>query len=228
MEYQIDGQVFPVKVEEGQGFLIHPEQICTYFANKNNPWSYAWVEFSGPSANHALSISGLGLNDPIYIPKDEDTLKRISELMLKISFCKSSNIFELTGLAYLFLDCFSYGSAKIIEKQSSVTKKNLSIQNTLRYIEEHFAENISIEDLAMQVGLSRSYFSRMFKARMAVSPQDYLMNCRMRKAEELLLHSDDSVKEIAPQVGYKNPLNFSRAFKDYYGMSPTEWRKQIE
>ena len=86
--------------------------------------------------------------------------------------------------------------------------------------------NISVEDIASTCGLNRSYFGKIFKNAVGKSPQEFLLNYRMIKACELLKLTQLSIGDISSAVGYDNQLHFSRAFKNIYGISPRDWRKQ--
>ena len=74
----------------------------------------------------------------------------------------------------------------------------------LSFIEQHYSEDISIEDISSFCGLNRSYFSKVFRDTMGESPQGFLLHYRM--------------------VSYPNQLHFSRAFKNVYGISPRDYR----
>lgn len=94
------------------------------------------------------------------------------------------------------------------------------------YIAEHLGHDISLEDMALQVGLSRFHFSRSFKAAFGVSPQHYLIDQRLQRAKELLARSDMPVGEIATVVGYRGLARFSSAFRGALGCSPTDFRRR--
>ena len=83
-----------------------------------------------------------------------------------------------------------------------------------------------IEDIAAVCGINRSYFGKIFRNSTGRSPQEFLMNYRMVKATELLKLTSLSIADVGSAVGYENQLHFSRAFKNIYGVSPREWRKQ--
>ena len=86
--------------------------------------------------------------------------------------------------------------------------------------------NVKINDVAQQIGINRSYLTSIFRKQVGMSPQEYLMQYRMDKAQDLLVESDISVQEIALRVGYENALTFSKIFKSYYGLSPAHYRQQ--
>jgi two-component system, response regulator YesN len=96
------------------------------------------------------------------------------------------------------------------------------------YIDEHFAEAITLEEAAEHVGLSPYYFSKLFKDRFGITFIDYITEIRIKRAKELMENPDVSVKEVCYTVGYKDPNYFSRVFKKYTGLTPSEYRKGKE
>ncbi len=94
------------------------------------------------------------------------------------------------------------------------------------YLEEHYAERISLDQIAENMYLSPFYISKLFKAEIGKSPIQYLIQIRMEKAKELLEREVDlSVSEVAEQVGYDDMYHFSKLFKKAYGISPSKVRK---
>lgn len=92
-----------------------------------------------------------------------------------------------------------------------------------RYIEENY-RTATLSEAAQQVHFSPTYLSGFFKKEVGISFSDYLLKIRMEKALELLSSNDIMLYEIADAVGYLNPKNLSRNFKQYYGMTPQEYR----
>ena len=101
-----------------------------------------------------------------------------------------------------------------------------SIMASIQYIDVHYADDITVEDIADHVGLNRSYFGKLFKKETGQTPQAFLMGYRMVKACEYLVQSDMCVADVGAAVGYRNALHFSRAFKNVYKVSPLNYRKQ--
>ncbi len=95
------------------------------------------------------------------------------------------------------------------------------------YIEEHFAEDISVADAAGYVFLSQGYFARAFRDEMNMSPMAYLIRIRVENACELLKRADLKVSAIANRVGFSSPQRFNAAFRKQMGMTPMEYRRRI-
>lgn len=96
------------------------------------------------------------------------------------------------------------------------------IAKVLKKIERHFADNLTIDQLAADVNMSLSAFHHNFKAVTSTSPLQYLKSYRLHKARILMLHDGLNAGTAAMQVGYESPSQFSREFKRYFGMSPRE------
>lgn len=94
------------------------------------------------------------------------------------------------------------------------------------YIEKHFAEEITLDDLANEVHFNKSYFVKRFKMFCEMSPMKYVNNVRLEKAEKLLVSSNASVRDIAEKTGFNSIHYFSRKFKQRYGAAPSEYRMQ--
>jgi len=101
------------------------------------------------------------------------------------------------------------------------------VTQTIRYIHAHYEEAITLEDLAERLGCSVSYMSRIFKAQVGTSPNDYLIQVRMEQAKRWLTSSDIGLYDIALSVGYSDVYYFSRLFKKQAGVSPVQFRNKM-
>ncbi len=102
-----------------------------------------------------------------------------------------------------------------------------TLTQVLCYVENHLAD-ATLEGAAAQIHLSADYLSRLFRKKTDCSFSEYLLNARMKEAGALMKQIHLSIGEIASRLGYKNPKNFTRAFHNYYGMTPTEYRRQTD
>ena len=102
---------------------------------------------------------------------------------------------------------------------------NESIDKAIHYMEEHVTENISMDELANYVNLSKFYFNRYFKKYIGMTPHQYFLNMRIQHAKGLLVTTHDSIELIAEKCGFDNASNFIRTFKKRAGMTPTAFRK---
>ena len=98
------------------------------------------------------------------------------------------------------------------------------IQKARLYMEENLSY-ITLKQTAIHVGLSPSYLSSIYKQQTGNSFSDDILNMKMQMARQLLNNSDLKTYEIAEKLGYDNPKNFTRAFRNYYGFSPRDFKK---
>lgn len=102
------------------------------------------------------------------------------------------------------------------------------VQRAILFVTQRFKEEISMEQTAEYVNLSPYYFSKLFKLQTGENFSDYLTRLRIEEAKRLIAERSLSLKEICYEVGYKDPNYFSRVFKKAVGISPSEYRQQIE
>ena len=99
------------------------------------------------------------------------------------------------------------------------------VTQALKYIDEHYQEELSIREIAEYIGVSGDYFSRQFKQVTGIAPVEYLRRYRFARAMELLA-AGESVTDVSKQVGFRNLCHFSREFKNQLGVTPSQYRKQ--
>mgnify|MGYP000019472200 CR=1 FL=1 len=113
------------------------------------------------------------------------------------------------------------------ETASAAQMKSLEKMKTvLKYVEEHYPEHMTIDDMAALTYYSKSHFMKFFKAHMGTGFIDYLNDYRLTMAERLLRSSDSSILEIAEQSGFDSLSYFNRIFKRKYGEAPGRWRSR--
>lgn len=217
------GESIVYQVKSGQGFLLFPGQICTYIADRELPWEYVWLEFDGLRAKETVELAGLSPNQPVYKARYKDIAETMKDEMMYIVNHKDESPFHLIGHLYLFIDSFVRSSTSVrAGKENSL--RDFYIKEAFTFIEQNFQNDISVEDIAAACGLNRSYFGKIFHESIGKSPQEFLISYRMTKAAELLKLTGLSIGDIGNVVGYPNQLHFSRAFKNFYQVSPRQWR----
>lgn len=212
-------------IHAGQGFLIEPHQVTTYFADEEDPWEYVWIEFDGLRVRESLQLAGLSANNPVYVPIGSKYGEAILNEMMYIVNHGTSRPMLMIGHAFIFLDYLIQASSNKIQ-QSGKRLRDFYIKEALSFIEQNYQNDVSIEDIASFCGLNRNYFGKIFKNTIGKTPQEFLLSYRMAKAAQLLKETKLSVTNISTMVGYQNPLHFSRAFKSIYGYSPRNYRQK--
>lgn len=144
-----------------------------------------------------------------------------SELLSKLKKCANSVSFDdqirsrmIAGQLILSSFCYSMPDKEIMQ-----------IENAIELIESSYQKSLRLEDLALAADMNKAHFSYTFNKIYNIRPIDYLIRLRLRKAAKMLLDGM-SVTEASINVGYQDPLYFSRLYKKYFGIPPSKtWRK---
>lgn len=212
------------QISAGQGFLIEPGFSNMYAADENDPWEYVWVEFGGLRARECMEAAGLSRLSPIYRPEKPNQGEQVKQRMFSLLNGDRSSPMERIGYLYLFVALLMKTSST--KKQVRIGKlSEFYVREAINFIEWNYARSITVEDMARQCKLDRSYFGKLFKKVVGQTPQEFLIHFRMSKAAEALMMDNCPVGEIGASVGYPNLLHFSRAFKSVYGVSPSAYRR---
>ena len=99
------------------------------------------------------------------------------------------------------------------------------MEDAVKFLEDHYAERIRIVDIVRHIGYGRARLFELFKRHTGLSPNDYLLRFRIRKAQDLLVQTDLSVREIARRIGMLDSSYFSIMFKRQTGRSPSSYRR---
>lgn len=222
--YYVNGRSY--KLRKNQGFLICPNELTYYEANKENPWTYMWIAFNGIKAKKYLEYSGLNEENLIFEYMEDDSLEVYISRMLELNRMSYSNELELQGLLYLFLSKLSM----IKGENSSKPKDNMAdfyVEKAIEFMQNNFLNPaLKVTDVANFVGLNRSYLTHLFKKSLKLSPQEFLLNYRLNEASSLLKKTTLSIGTISKSVGYSDPLTFSKVFKKVHGVSPKLYRNK--
>ncbi|MEK4462258.1 AraC family transcriptional regulator [Paenibacillus sp. FSL H8-0315] len=129
---------------------------------------------------------------------------------------------QVKGLFYQFI----HELLKQFTKDGINLRQPDVIGQVVRYIEEHYRHNLSLESIAEQFNYSPRHLSTRFKGETGFSLIEYLIRFRLKHAEELLRCTDAPLRDIAEEVGYNDVYYFSRMFSKYNGQSPIRFRKE--
>lgn len=207
-------------LHNGQGFLIEPDNQTTYISDRDNPWTYIWIGFSGKKAKEYLTSIGLTQDTPIFSSVHGDKLKKYVFDMLEHNYSNRADSYRLLGMLYLFLSIIADAQTDKLEAPSG----NTYVNHAVSYIQNHYSLPVTIKEIADYVGVNRSYLSSLFKKYTGLSPIKYLQNFRLTRAEHMLRVTDLSVESIALSCGYQSSEAFHKIFKKTKNISPKEFR----
>lgn len=157
----------------------------------------------------------------------QDHLKHMSEL--KVSGAPFSNVEILICLYELFIALGSYvrkhQSAQTLDPAESSHQSLSKMTHACAYISENCEQVITLDNIAEQFGFSSYYFSRLFKSATGYNFTEYLTLQRVKRAQLFLADSDMNITEIAFSSGFKSISSFNRAFRQFRGCAPRDYRK---
>ncbi|MBZ4645307.1 MAG: AraC family transcriptional regulator [Clostridia bacterium] len=212
---------------EGYGFLICPDIITYYQADREDPWHYAWVGFHGLKAEAYLKHANLTADNPIFKYDKDDFIKDCFMQMIATKRFIKSRELRLLGLLYLFLSQLIEIAAKDRFLDAEGDRQELYIKKAIEFVEMNYSRKIRVHEIAHYIALDRSYLCSIFKEHLGISPQEFLINFRINKACELMKNKNLSIANISRSVGYDDPLLFSKMFKKVKGFPPREYRKAL-
>lgn len=211
-------------ISKGQIFLIEPESLTFYQADKEEPWTYLWVGFGGTEAKSFIQDIGLNSRQLVCQCEGGEELKEIVFSMLKHTKSTTENLYYLQGRLF---DFFSVLAREITLRQfEDDTTESMHVQEAIDYIKNNYSQGITVNDIADYLALNRSYLYTVFKKSLNISPKAFLTKFRISRAREQLTLTDFSIEYIAHSCGYKSALNFEKAFKQETGGTPSKYRKE--
>jgi AraC family transcriptional regulator len=128
-----------------------------------------------------------------------------------------------TFLAAHLLTHYSADKSTLQNCSHALSGKDLGL--LLEYIDGNLCQNLGLTELANLVGLSERYFCEVFKQSTGVSPYQYLIECRISKAAQLLVSTQLEIAEISRRTGFPNPTNFCRTFRQQRSVTPKQYRQ---
>lgn len=125
-------------------------------------------------------------------------------------------------LAFHLFRHYNIGKSQILTSVGGLTGRKLRLAT--EFIHAHLAEDVTLAEIASTVELSPYHFARAFKRTTGLTPQQYLMQCRIERAKDLLAQADLPLVEVSAQVGFKNQSHFTTFFRRYTSVTPKVWR----
>ncbi|MBQ8316873.1 MAG: helix-turn-helix transcriptional regulator [Lachnospiraceae bacterium] len=213
-------------VTAGHMVLYRPKEPQKYEYYGEDQTEVYWVHFTGSDVTNILNSYGLTKGKHVfYCGKGLDYQNHFRTMIQELQMCKDhyEQMLEM-HLRTIFIMMHRHLMASTKLSNSPIAD---DIDAAVMYFNQHYNEEICIEEYAESNGISTSWFIRKFKEYTGFSPLQYILSIRIYNAEALLKDDQHNVTEISSIVGYDNPLYFSRIFKKVKGLSPSEYRKSI-
>lgn len=201
----------------GQMFIMSPGNIYNYTSSVDNPCTYRWVDISGKNFERFVNSADFDLTSPVISDTPDMT---IGNIILDMTDKGRISGKEINGYSWFLADALCRSD------QSKCSVHEKYIEPAIEYIISNSANKTTVSDVAKYLNIDRSYLSRVFNEHMGVSIKKYIFDYHMDIAKSFLMYSDLSIKDIAFAVGYDDPLDFTKAFRRSYNISPSGWREK--
>ena len=217
---EIGGAVF--ELGAGDAFLIPAEQVAYYEASATEPWSYSWAGLTGLRAEQYVRRV-LETAPEHYVLRGLMWEKYAAPInrAARLRGTNAANHFRATQVLY---ELFSYLAADLPGFDDVSRAPSLAAELKF-YLDAKYMEKLRMEHLAERFGVHPNHLSRVFRAAYHMAPKQYLQRLKLEKAARMLASSDVSVALVAESLGFEDQHAFSRAFKKYWGVSPTDHRR---
>lgn len=218
-------------VKPGRIFIFPPGKLHKVFVEQDdrNIYHRTTLHFNGPQIEQYLrdfprqqmllrQLCGRGEKARVFDVGDVQPV--IETLLSRFEEQSKDQTFSISDSAFLVMQLIN-----LLPHQAQATGQNTFSVSIIRWIETHFHQRCSLEDIASEMGCSRGHASRRFHEETGGTIQEYLMMRRIRQACELLLHTNGSVRDIAAQVGFSEYAWFITCFRKNMGKTPLQYRK---
>ncbi|MGN0983934.1 MAG: helix-turn-helix domain-containing protein [Gemmiger sp.] len=191
-----------------------------------NLWRLKWVHFYGPNLSAIYKKYRERGGRPCYHARNVsacvDLLEELHTLAASDDYLRDMRIFEkLTSLLTLLMEeSWHPGNG-----QHNGTKKQ-NLQEIKEYLDTHYSEKITLDELAERFYINKFYLSRVFKEQFGTSVNGYLLQLRITHAKRLLRFTDWPIEKIGQECGMNDANYFSRTFKKVEGIAPGQFRRQ--
>ena len=213
------------QLNEGSCVFIDCRKPYSHTTDSHNLWTLRWCHFYGPTLSFVYEKYCERGGRPAFTPSDTmqflNTLDSLYDLASGSDHIRDMRINEeLNRLCTLLM-------AESWHPEEAVTApKKMSVSDVKEYLEEHYSDKITLDELATRFFINKYYLTRVFKEQYGQSITNYLQNVRITHAKQMLRFTEKSVEEIGLQCGLGQLHYFSRVFKEVEGVAPSVYRSQ--
>lgn len=213
-------------VTAGNMVLYRPKEEQRYYYYGVDHTEVFWVHFTGRDVTNILRRYGLGKEHIIHTGINPEYRRLFQVMIRELRECRT-DYEEALVLSFRMLLIHLH---RLEPGKRGVRSAHLAegMEQAVQFFSRNYASLIGIEEYALEQGMSVSWFIRSFREYTGYTPAQYLLSLRISAAQTLLEQSDMNIGEVAALVGYDNPFYFSRIFRKQCGISPREFRQQLQ
>jgi AraC-like DNA-binding protein len=212
-------------IREGDLFLLFPGEWHSYHPNPRTGWKSYWIGFRGRNIDDRVRAGFLSPQKPIYHVGFSDEIVRLYKEAYDTALIEAAYSQQMMAGIVNHLIGLMYSLERNIQLGRNQAHVDMISRARLR-IREALESDLTIQQVAQDLGVSYSNFRKLFKEHTGMSPAIYQQDLRLQRAKELLTTTDLSIKEIAYRLNFESPDYFSFKFKAQTGRRPTELRAE--
>lgn len=216
-------KLLSVSAQAGDCFFLDCAGEYTHISSAEDPWELMWIHFYGPQAGAYYT----------YFREQQNWHFHTNQLSVLTTAIQSVIRFheeptDDTDLltAQQIVNILTLICTEANESSNSDSALSGKLKNILHYLDEHYTENLSLDQLAEQFYISKYYLSREFKKEYGITIIQYVLAKKITNAKELLRYSNSSIEEIARLCGIDDASYFNKVFKKMEGCTASEYRKR--
>ncbi|MBP1989312.1 AraC family transcriptional regulator [Paenibacillus eucommiae] len=214
------------ELKKGDHFFIFPGELVSYTSDAEDPWSYKWIAFKGTHPDQFLSLMGISPHKPIvHTGNNRRAPALFSRIENVLREASPSCDMQAGGYLRILLGEYAMEHMPAAAQEKAISPQQQQMQQAIRWLTLQYTQPISIEQMANDLGYHRTYLSKIFKQFTGMAPTYFLLKLRMDRAK-LLLQEQLTIEQVASSVGFTDALYFSKQFKKWSGLSPSEFRSQ--
>lgn len=209
-------------VEAGTIIMLFPQEWHNYSFDRETGWDEFWVGFNGAHARSIVKQHFFKKEEPIFKLGINDEFVSLYQQIIRYAELENQAYQQvISGIVRHMLGLLYYKSRNTIVSNKSVVDK---INRARIIMRNNLTSPPPLENIALQLGVSYSWFRKAFKKYTGISPAQFQMSLRLQHAKHLLMNSDKSISEIAYELNFESTGQFSTFFRHKTGTTPKEFR----
>ena len=211
------------RLKAGDMFLLFPGEWHTYHPDPNIGWKSRWIGFKGKNMDDRVRAGFLNPEKPIYHVGYSNVIETLYKRAYEAAVEEAAFSQQVMAGIVNHLIGMMYSLERNIELGKNQIQVDM-VNKARMLIRESLESDLSIQQIAEDLGVSYSNFRKLFKEYTGLSPATYQQELRLLRAKELLTTTEYSIKEIAYRLNFESPDYFSAKFKMKMGCKPSELR----
>lgn len=211
------------ELKPGSCFFIDCKIPYYHQSSDSDPWELIWVHFHGATSKEYYRYFSV-ISDPALMPQDFGELKDKLERLLDVN--THADLMAEISSSRLIMDILSILLQDVTNSKEEQTPARQKMLHIRLYLDEHYTDKFSLDELSEHFFISKYHLSREFKNHFGITPNHYVISKRITLVKKLLRFSDFTLEDIAAKAGFYDTSYLNKQFKKSEGISASDFRKK--